>query len=212
MSQHISATARCGCYTSLSNTTNLLRLQQLIVLSPRETPLLWTLGFAKTRTGLCRLCHVDDCHLTRPMQLSMVDWLTWLYTCARWWSHHDAGVTCVLLDFGLFSTSNQRKCRHKNNSLTCSIRADRFWLRLFRCFMFGWSEKMWSANRACFSELRAEVGGHLLRTPSWLPLLPYPSPWTLILWDPEVVCRNGTKKSHEKSEPAGREEHFSTYL
>ena len=41
------------------------------------------------------------------------------------------GFTCVLLDFGLFSTSNRRKCRHKNNSLTCSLRADRFWLRLF---------------------------------------------------------------------------------
>ena len=44
--------------------------------------------------------------------------------------------------------------------------------------MFGWGEKMWGANRAYFSELRAEVGGHLLRTPPWLPLLPYPSPRT----------------------------------
>ena len=69
--------------------------------------------------------------------------------------------------------------------------------------MFGWGEKMWGANRAYFSELHAEVGGHLLRTPSWLPLLPYPSPWathplrprgSLWQWDEEITEKIGTSR------------------
>jgi len=69
--------------------------------------------------------------------------------------------------------------------------------------MFGWGEKMWGANGAYFSELRAEVGGHLLRTPSWLPLSPYPSPrathplrprGSLSEWDEEITGKIGTSR------------------
>ena len=69
--------------------------------------------------------------------------------------------------------------------------------------MFGWGEKIWGANGAYFSELRAEVGSHLLRTPSWLPLLPYPSPRTThplkprgssSEWDEEITGKIGTSR------------------
>ena len=142
MSQHISATARCA-YTPHFPI-------QLIYSSYNVTAeclITWRNSFP-LNSWVCKDSHwtvsAMPCWWLSPNKADAAvhGWLTHMviHTCARWLSHHDAGVTCVLLDFALFSTSNQRKCRHKNNSLTCSLRADRFWLRLFGCVYVwvGW--------------------------------------------------------------------------
>ena len=165
MSQEISATVRFANNISLSNTTNILRLRQLNILS-----------YGETRSFQLWVCKDSPWHmlalpwrwqLTRPKQVWTVDWHFPADACVQWWSHHGAGVTCVRLAFSPFS------CRHKG----CRLLRQKFSCRVMHLkvlsegsialgcvflFMLGRGCGRLENKHTLVSTVR-QVGGFLLR-------------------------------------------------
>lgn len=85
------------------------------------------------------------------------------------------------------------------------------WLGVCFCVCWGRGCGRLEIKYTLVSTVR-QVGGFLLQAQQCCHCYQIPIRGPPILGDAEVICRDGTKKSQDKSEPVSRDESLSAYL